>query len=69
MSYVIRRLLKPKKINKPEVLELSDLSTWLDQHTSPMLDRFKREARAILTEIDRSVSNTKIKAQKLCMKN
>lgn len=65
MSYVIRRLLKPKKINKPEVLELSDLSTWLDQHTSPMLDRFKREARAILTEIDRSVSNTKIKAQKL----
>lgn len=65
MSYVIRRLLKPKKINKPEVLELSDLSTWLDQHTSPMLDIFKREARAILTEIDRSVSNTKIKAQKL----
>ncbi len=65
MSYVIRRLLKPKKINKPEVLELSDLSTWVDQHTSPMLDRFKREARAILTEIDRSVSNTKIKAQKL----
>ncbi|MGB6681242.1 MAG: hypothetical protein WBF08_07980 [Candidatus Bathyarchaeia archaeon] len=65
MSYAIRRLFKPKKINKPEALELSDLSTWLNQHTSPMLDKFKRETRTILADIDKSILNMKVTAQKL----
>ena len=65
MSSSIRRLLKPKKSNKPEVLELSDLPTWIDQYTSPMLDRFKRDSRTILVEIDKSISNMKITAKKL----
>jgi chromosome segregation ATPase len=65
MSYAIRRLLKPKKLDKPEVLELSDLPTWLDQHTSPMLDKFKRDVRTILVDIDKSMLNMKVTAQKL----
>jgi chromosome segregation ATPase len=65
MSSSIRRLLKPKKSNKPEILELRDLPTWLDQYTSPMLDRFKRETRTILVELDKSISSMKIIAQKL----
>jgi DNA repair exonuclease SbcCD ATPase subunit len=65
MSYAIRRLLKPKKLDKPEVLELSDLPTWLDQHTSPMLDKFNRDARTILVDIDKSMLNMKVTAQKL----
>jgi hypothetical protein len=65
MSSAIRRLLKPKTPNEPEVLELSNFATWLDKHSSPMLDRFKRETRAILTELDKSISNMKIIAQKL----
>ncbi|MFC1506049.1 coiled-coil domain-containing protein [Thermoproteota archaeon] len=65
MSYAIRRLLKPKKLDKPEVLELSDLPTWLDQHTSSMLDKFKRDARTILVDIDKSMLNMKVTAQKL----
>lgn len=65
MSYAIRRLLKPKKPNKPEILGLSDLPTWLDQHTSPMLDKFKRETRIILVDIDKSILNMKVTAQKL----
>ena len=65
MSSSIRRLLKQKKSNKPEVLELSDLPTWIDQYTNPMLDRFKRETRTILVELDKSISSMKITAQKL----
>ncbi|WP_455278667.1 hypothetical protein, partial [[Eubacterium] cellulosolvens] len=65
MSYAIRKLLKSKKVNKPEILELSDLPTWFDRQTSPMIDDFKRETRTILVEIDKSISNMKIAAQKL----
>lgn len=65
MSYAIRRLFKTKKPDKPEVLELSDLPTWLDQHTSPMRDKFKRETRPILVDIDKSILNMKVTAQKL----
>lgn len=65
MIYAIRRLFKQKKPNKPEVLELSDLPTWLDQHTSPMRDKFKRETRSILVDIDKSMLNMKVTAQKL----
>jgi hypothetical protein len=65
MSYAIRKLLKSKKVNKPEVLELSDLPTWFDRQTRPMIDDFKRETRTILVEIDKSISNMKIAAQKL----
>jgi hypothetical protein len=57
--------LKPKKSNEPEVLELSDLPAWLDQYTSPMLDRFKHETRKILVELDKSISSMKLTAQKL----
>jgi hypothetical protein len=65
MSHAIRRLLKPKKLDKLEVLELSDLPTWLNQHTSPMLDKFKRDARTILVDLDKSMLNMKVIAQKL----
>jgi hypothetical protein len=65
MSSAIRRLLKPKTPNEPEVLELSNFPTWLDKHASPMLDRFKRETRTILVELDKSISSMKIIAQKL----
>ncbi|WP_455369125.1 coiled-coil domain-containing protein [[Eubacterium] cellulosolvens] len=65
MKSSIRRLLKPRKSHKPEVLELSNLTTWLDKHTNPMLDRFKQETRTILVELDKSISNMKITAKKL----
>jgi DNA repair exonuclease SbcCD ATPase subunit len=65
MSSTIRKLLKTKTSNEPEVLDLNDLSIWLDKHESPILDNFKRETRTILAELDKSISNMKNVAQKL----